>query len=117
MVEKNGDIFLKENTFAKKIFNAEKINETYHCNYGFNEEYLEMLERSDLKISGYDKIKEVRVIELKDHPFFIATLFQPERSALKNQNHLLIDAFVKTVMNRNKNISLNGLVEIEKMKM
>ena len=99
MVEKNGDIFLKENTFVKNIFNAGKINETYHCNYGFNEEFLEELERSDLKISGYDLNKEVRILELISHPFFIATLFQPERSALKNLNHPLIDAFVKAAIN------------------
>jgi len=95
MVEKNGDIFFEEGTFAKKIFNAAKTNETYHCNYGFNQDYLGLLKKSDMRISGYDSNNEVRVIELTNHPFFVATLFQPERSSLKNKNHVLIDAFVE----------------------
>jgi len=95
MLEKDGDIFLEEGSAVKRIFNSDKTNETYHCNYGFNENYLELLKKSELRISGYDENKEVRIVELKNHPFFIATLFQPERSSLKNQNHPLIDAFVE----------------------
>jgi CTP synthase (UTP-ammonia lyase) len=94
MVEMNGEIIFEDNSFVKKIFNSDKTIETYHCNYGFNEKYLEDLKKSEFRISGYDNHKEVRIIELKNHPFFITTLFQPERSALKNQNHPLIDAFI-----------------------
>ncbi len=99
MVEKNGDILLEENSSARRIFNSEKTNETYHCNFGFNVAYMEELKRSELKISGYDTNKEVRILELINHPFFIATLFQPERSALMNLNYPLIDAFVKAASN------------------
>jgi CTP synthase (UTP-ammonia lyase) len=35
---------------------------------------------------------------LPAHPFFIGTLFQPERSALTGQSHPLIEAFVKAVV-------------------
>jgi len=98
MVEKNADIFLEEGSFAKNIFKTDLTNETYHCNYGFNQDYLELLKKSNMKISGYDSNKDVRVIELINHPFFIATLFQPERKSLKNENHPLIDAFVKAAV-------------------
>jgi CTP synthase (UTP-ammonia lyase) len=95
MIEKNGDVFLSEGTFAKSIFKADRTNETYHCSYGFNQDYLELLKKSNMKISGFDSNIDVRIIELTNHPFFIATLFQPERSSLKNKNHPLIDAFVE----------------------
>jgi CTP synthase (UTP-ammonia lyase) len=94
MVEKNGNIFFEKGTIINQIFNSEKTNETFHCNYGFNQNYLGLLKTSSLIISGYDENKEVRSVELKNHPFFIATLFQPERSALKNKNHPLIDSFI-----------------------
>ena len=100
MVEKNGDIFIEEGTFVKTIFNNEKTNETYHCNYGFNHHYLEQLKKSKMKISGYDKNKEIRIIELQNHPFFIATLFQPERSSLQNKNHPIIDSFIRATTNK-----------------
>jgi CTP synthase (UTP-ammonia lyase) len=101
MVEREGDIFIEEGTSVKKILGDEKINETYHCNYGFNHNYLEQLKKSNLKISGYDENKEIRIIELQNHPFFITTLFQPERSSLQNKNHPLIDAFVEAAINKN----------------
>ena len=38
---------------------------------------------------------EARVVELESHPFFVATLFQPERSALSGVTHPLILAYLK----------------------
>ena len=101
MIEKNGDIFIGEGTFAKRIFNSGKTNETYHCNYGFNQDYLELLKKSEMKISGYDSNIDVRIIELTDHPFFIATLFQPERSSLKSKNHSKIFKNIFKLKNEN----------------
>jgi len=43
---------------------------------------------------------EVRAVELDGHPFFVATLFQPERAALKGQATPLIGAFVATCASR-----------------
>jgi len=37
---------------------------------------------------------EARTLELPAHPFFFATLFQPERSALAGRSHPLVTAFV-----------------------
>ncbi len=88
---------------------TESINKKYikkinsfqgFCNYGFNHDYLEMLKKSDMKISGYDSNHEVRIVELKNHLFFVATLFQPERSSLENKNHPLIDAFTSAAMGK-----------------
>ncbi|HET6262263.1 MAG TPA: hypothetical protein VFG99_08495, partial [Chloroflexia bacterium] len=38
---------------------------------------------------------EVRVVELAGHPFFMATLYQPERQALTGVAHPLVNAFVQ----------------------
>jgi CTP synthase (UTP-ammonia lyase) len=47
-----------------------------------------------LRVSGRDAEGAVRAIELDGHPFFVATLFQPERSALAGRRHPLVKAFV-----------------------
>jgi CTP synthase (UTP-ammonia lyase) len=65
------------------------------CNYGLNPEFAPMLEQAGLRIAGVDTDGEVRIMELDQHPFFIGTLFQPERSALKNVVHPLIKAFLR----------------------
>ncbi len=49
-----------------------------------------------MKISGIDSNNEVRIIELEEHPFFIAALFQPKRSSLLNKHHPIINSFVNT---------------------
>ena len=74
--------------------------EEYHCNYGLNPDYRSMLENGELRITGVDTEGEVRVVELVTHPFFIATLFQPERRALKGEAHPLVDAYVRAVAER-----------------
>jgi CTP synthase (UTP-ammonia lyase) len=45
-------------------------------------------------VSGLDDHGEIRAVELDGHPFFLATLFQPERRALSGEVHPLIRAFV-----------------------
>ena len=49
-----------------------------------------------MHVSGRDAAGEIRALELIEHPFFICTLFQIERSTLKGESHPLIEAFIKT---------------------
>ena len=96
LIEKEGEIFLKENTRIMDLCKTTKLTEKFHCNYGFNSKYIDHLNKSKLKISGVDINEEIRIVELEDHPFFIATLFQPERSALSKKNHPIINSFVSS---------------------
>ncbi|MFD0697671.1 hypothetical protein ACFQZT_26700 [Paenibacillus sp. GCM10027628] len=78
------------------FYGSPEIVEQYGiCNYGLNSEYRSRLENAGLSIAGVDLDGEVRIMELDRHPFFIGTLFQPERSALKNITHPLIKAFLR----------------------
>ncbi|HEX8149893.1 MAG TPA: CTP synthase [Pyrinomonadaceae bacterium] len=76
------------------IYGAGEAVEEYNCSYGFNPGYLPLLERSAMKVTGVDDEGGVRVVELPEHPFFVATLFQPERSALAGRTHPLVRAFL-----------------------
>lgn len=71
--------------------------EGYHCNYGFNPQWKHRLESAGLNFTGFDAEEAVRAFELPGHPFFVGTLFQPERSALQGKPHSLIKAFVASV--------------------
>jgi CTP synthase (UTP-ammonia lyase) len=68
--------------------------EEYHCRYGLSREYSVRLANGPLRASAWDADGDVRAVELDGHPFFIATLFQPEQSALSGRTHPLIRAFV-----------------------
>jgi len=80
------------------IFKGQEKNEGYHCNYGLNTEWKTHLEKAGIHFTGFDIEGQVRVFELDTHPFFIGTLFQPERSALRDQQHPLIKAFVEATL-------------------
>jgi len=73
------------------------LAERYHCRYGLAPGHVARLAPGALRVSALDEAGEVRALELVDHPFFHATLFQPERSALEGLAHPLIAAFVGAV--------------------
>ena len=95
LVEAEGTIKLQENSRVRQIYGKDEIAEQYHCNFGFNPDYLFLFKKGEMKITGADGNGEPRVIELTNHPFFIATLFQPERSALRGELHPLVYAYLE----------------------
>lgn len=96
LVGTTGTIFLKKGSRIQKIYDKLQVEEVFNCHFGINPTYKHLLEnRSDLRITGMDSSGNVRIVELCDHPFFIATLYQPERSALTGKAHPLIKAFLQ----------------------
>ncbi len=93
LVEKSGVVRLREGSRLRTICGASEIEESYHCNYGLNPDYEKLLDGATLRVSGRDLAGEARAVELEGHAFFMATLFQPERAALAEMAHPLIDAF------------------------
>jgi CTP synthase (UTP-ammonia lyase) len=100
LVGATGEIRFAVHSGLRKIYGVDKATEEYHCNFGLNPEYERVLTSpSGLRVTGRDRAGEVRAIELAGHPFFFATLFQPERSALRGIEHPLVTAFVAAAMN------------------
>ncbi len=95
LIEKNEDICLQEGSRLRDIYLSSRAKEQYHCSFGLNPQYAELFaDPSDLRIAATGAAGEVRAVELGRHPFFIATLFQPERSGLRGVEHPLITAFL-----------------------
>ena len=82
----------------RAIYGRDSATEEYRCNYGFNPRYADRLEAGPLKVAARDAGGGVRAVELDEHPFFIGTLFQPERAALRDQLSPLVKAFVEAVV-------------------
>jgi len=74
--------------------------EVYHCRYGLSPELQAALASGPMRITAQDEDDEVRAIELDEHPFFVATLFQPERAALRGSLPPLVSAFARAVARR-----------------
>ncbi|NMO18394.1 hypothetical protein HPC49_25050 [Pyxidicoccus fallax] len=94
LVGVRGKVSLAEGSHAARAFGGTHSTESYHCNYGLNARYRHVLDGSALRITGEDEEGAPRVVELAAHPFFLATLFQPELSASTGHPHPLIRAFL-----------------------
>ncbi|WP_259782198.1 CTP synthase C-terminal region-related (seleno)protein [Aestuariispira ectoiniformans] len=99
LVEKTGAIRFEAGSRLAEIFQG-PTHEGYRCSYGLNEAYRPLLVESDMRFTGFDENGDVRAFELRAHPFFMGTLFQPERSALAGRDHPLITAFVQAIASR-----------------
>ncbi|WP_435930017.1 CTP synthase C-terminal region-related (seleno)protein [Dryocola sp. BD613] len=95
LLEKSDVIELAEDSKIARAYGTTKIEEGYHCNYGIAELFTAALESYPLKATGWDKQGEIRAVELTDHPFFVGTLFQHERNALKDQPAPLVEALLR----------------------
>lgn len=100
LIERSATLNLLEGSQLREIYGLPQAEEHYHCRYGLNPEYERLLEGSALCLSGRDEAGEVRAVELSGHPLFIATLFQPERAALRGIPHPLVDAYVAAAVSR-----------------
>lgn len=87
LVEQSGTVILREGTHIRSICGVERLREGYHCSYGVNASYRAAFEGSGMRFGAEDEAGDVRALELPDHPFFLGTLFQPERAALEGAVH------------------------------
>ena len=96
LVEVNDRVQLKPGSrIAAAYGGAATVEEGYHCNFGLNPAFGERLTGGPLRATAFDTQGEVRAVELDHHPFFVCTLFQPERAALRGLAPPLVVAFVQ----------------------
>ncbi len=87
---------LKPDSKARSFYNKEVVFERHRHRYEVNPAYLEKLQEGGLFISGASPDGLLaEVIELEEHPFFIATQFHPEFSSRPLRPHPLFAAFIK----------------------
>lgn len=94
LVEAKGGVTFSPGSRIAKAYGAQEATEGYRCRYGLNPEFREALLAGPLQVSAIDEEGEVRGVELDGHPFFVATLFQPERGALEGRRVPLAEAFI-----------------------
>ncbi|WP_058909763.1 CTP synthase [Entomohabitans teleogrylli] len=94
LVEKTAMVELRSHTLIARAWGTTEIDGEYRCNYGVADDFIARLDGEPLKVTGWDEQGEVRAVELSGHPFFVATLFQHERAALKGHPAPLVQAFL-----------------------
>jgi len=81
----------------RQIYGTDHTTEEYFCNYEVNAAYDIQFREAGLVVSARGPQYEVRAIEIPDHTFFIATLFQPQLSS-RAAEHPLIAAYLRSAV-------------------
>ena len=95
LVEVHGAVRFRPGSRLAAAYGAPAAVEGYHCRYGLDPELRAALTAGPLRVAAEDEAGDVRAVELDGPPFFVATLFQPERAALAGHVPPIVEAFVR----------------------
>jgi CTP synthase len=85
---------LQEGSLARSIYGRGKIEERHRHRFEFNNRYLQRFEHAGMVFSGFSKDGLVEMIELPEHPWFLACQFHPEFTSNPRDGHPLFASFV-----------------------
>ncbi|WP_018547157.1 glutamine amidotransferase-related protein [Streptomyces sp. LaPpAH-108] len=91
LVGHEATVVLEPGSLAESVIGSPRTVERYFCSYGPSR-HLDTLRAHGLRFSGHDTDGQVRVAEIPDHPFFLASLFQPELYGDGSRPHPMIRA-------------------------
>ena len=85
-----------KNTLAEEVYKTNKISERHRHRFEYNNKYREEMEKAGLICSGLSPDGNlVEIVELKSHPYFIASQFHPEFKSRPDKPHPLFVNLVK----------------------
>jgi CTP synthase len=88
---------------AREIYGADVIVERHRHRYEVNNNYVDRLQQAGLKIGGWSADDTlVEMVELPDHPWFVACQFHPEFTSTPRDGHPLFTSFVKAALANKK---------------
>jgi CTP synthase (UTP-ammonia lyase) len=97
LVEQSEELTLAPSGILRRAYGVDRIREGYHCNFGLNPEFEPLILSDGFHAAARDLSGHLRAVELTTHPFFVATLFQHERRALRGEQSPLAGAFVNAM--------------------
>ena len=87
---------LIEGSKARELYGAETIEERHRHRYEVNNTLLPQIESAGLKVTGLSEDRKlVEIIEVPNHPWFVAAQFHPEFTSTPRDGHPLFSGFVK----------------------
>jgi CTP synthase len=90
---------LVSGSLSRKLYGKDEIVERHRHRYEFNNAYREVLDEHGMKLVGYsvdDML--VEMVELPDHPWFVACQFHPEFTSTPRDGHPLFAGFIRAAL-------------------
>ena len=90
---------IREGTLAQRIYGEREISERHRHRYELNNDYRKQLEQAGMVVSGvYIEKDLVEIVEIPDHPWFIAGQFHPEFKSSPRYPHPLFREFIRAAL-------------------
>ncbi len=97
---------LREGSRARELYGKESVNERHRHRYEFNDQYKEQLESAGLMVSGTSPDGTLaEIVEIPDHPFFLAVQFHPEFQSKPRKPHPLFKGFIAAALEKQGKVS------------
>ncbi|MFA5143457.1 MAG: CTP synthase [Candidatus Omnitrophota bacterium] len=97
---------VKNNSLAHRVYGKGLIDERHRHRYEFNNKYRKEFEKKGMIFSGiYPKKGLVEIVELRDHPYFIAVQFHPEFKSKPDKAHPLFREFIGAALRQAQGLS------------
>jgi CTP synthase len=94
---------LQSDSLAFQLYQKDVITERHRHRYEFNNQYFEKLEKAGMRFSGKSiDGRLVEVVEIPDHPWFLACQFHPEFTSTPRKGHPLFSGFVAAAAQHKK---------------
>jgi CTP synthase len=102
---------LEEDSLAYQIYGRKEVSERHRHRYEFNREYEQILTGHGLKISGNSPDRNfVEIIELPNHPWFLACQFHPEFKSKPLRPHPIFVSFIEAALkNKRQRAAVRGI--------
>jgi CTP synthase len=103
---------LEEDSLAFRAYGEKEINERHRHRYEFNNDYMEILQKHGLKISGKSPDNQlVEIVEMEDHPWFFGCQFHPEFKSRPLDPHPVFKAFIGAAYKEKKLLFHNSNID------
>jgi len=89
------EVRISHGSRAHAVYGADLIRERHRHRYEFNNNYLQKMMNAGLRFSGFSRDGLVEIVELPQHPFFVASQYHPEFRSTPRDGHPLFTGFVK----------------------
>jgi len=99
------EILIKPGTLAHKLYNSSIIRQRHRHRYEVNPAYWDILTRAGMIFSGMSEDgRRVEIIELPNHPYFIATQYHAEFISRPGKPEAAYLGFIRAALKRRKNL-------------
>jgi len=92
---------LKAGSASRIAYDKEEVSERHRHRFEFNNQFRDELEAAGLMVAGVNPERDlVEIVEVKDHPWFVAVQFHPEFQSKPTKAHPLFAAFIEATLTR-----------------